>query len=351
VVRTRTVSAGAAVVAVAAILLAPAAAVAATPDPTLYSFATSDGDEVWFGFATVSPADASLSFLPTNLNDLDFQATGTEVCGGTGFAVTLSGVDASTGMVTWSPETGDVVGSYGLWINPSVVPGEDVVVRGALDADARADCTFLGIVSYTVGDGPAVWVIASIDPGDGETTPLVEVPAVGAAGAGAIATDPLTQDLLLFTTTPSGHGIFVSTVDLVNKTVSTPVAMTGFTTAFGSTILPQGTDFDGTGTLWLVTTTPGSYVLTSVPSGASLTSTTPTSHGILPMSGPGAMVSYPIPLAAVVDAPASGGTQLAATGNPIAAGSGLAAFAAVLIGAGWVIHRRVSARRAAVRAS
>lgn len=346
----RTVTAVSAAAALA-LVLAPAAAAGAASEPTIYSYATSDADEVWFGFTTVSPADASLSFLPTNINDLDLQATGVEACGGLGFALTLSGFDSSAGMVTWNLETGAVEGSYGLWVNPSVVPGEDVVVRSVLDADARADCTFLGIVSYTVGDGPAVWVIAWIDPGDGETTPLVEIPAGGAAGVGAIATDPQTQDLLLFTTSPSGQGIFVSTVDLVSKTVSSPVAMAGYTTAFGSTILPQGTDFDGTGTLWLVTTTPGSYVLTSVPSVASLTSTTPTSHGVMPMAGPGAMVSYPVPLAAVADAPASGGTQLAATGSPMLASSGVAALAMALIGAGWILHqRRVSARHAAARA-
>lgn len=347
----RTVRAITALSAVAALALMPAAAAGAASDPTLYSYATSDGDEVWFGFTTVSPADASLTFLPTNINDLDFQATGVEACGGTGYAVTLSGFDSTTGAVTWNLETGAVEGSYGLWVNPSVVPGEDVVVRSVLDADTRADCTFLALVSYTVGDGPATWVIASIDPGDGETTPLVAVPTVAAMGVGAIATDPQTQALLLFTTNPSGTGIFVSTVDLAGETVSTPVAMTGYTTALGSTILPQGTDFDATGGLWLVATTPGSYVLTNVAAGGVLTSAVPSLDGTLPMAGPGAMVSYPIPLAARVDAPATGGSQLAATGSPMLANGGVAAMALVLIGAGWVVYeRRVSARRAAARA-
>ncbi|MDO7880938.1 hypothetical protein [Antiquaquibacter soli] len=325
----------------AAAVVALGAAPASAADVTLYTYGTSSAPEM--AFATLSTTDAALEFLATNIGYLGLEVTGTEVCGGAGIAFAEPGEPGAPVIATWNTSTGEVTAQSSLWMDPESLPepSDEATVLGALEADSLSDCSPLTIVTYRVEDDPeTITAIASVDPGSGETTVIVDVPST----AVALATNPISGQVTLLLTDDSGAAAYAAPVDLAAKTVGAPVELTGLGTLGGPIV--QGVDVDESGTTWMIVATTEAMLVVSFAPGAALTST-PTIVGDLPITGSpvdGPTVFEPVPLA--VSGGSGGGLpapvpQLAATGAELPLGVALGAGILLLLG--LVLTRRRAA--------
>lgn len=331
--------------AVAVVALGAAPASAADTDVTLYTYGTSSSPEM--AFATVSTTDAALEFLPTDIRFLDLEVSGTEVCGGQGVAFAQSSSGAPV-IARWDIATGAVTGQSSLWMNPESLPQptDDSTVVSTLEADSLADCSPLTIVGYQLDGNPEVLrAIAWVDAGSGETTVLVSS-GIDSESV-ALATDPISGQLFLFSTDGTGDIAYAAPVDLATGTVGARVELTGLG-SLGSPLV-QGVDFDEGGTAWMIVATSEAMELVSFAPGAALT-TVPSVVGELPITGSpvdGPTVFEPVPLAAVGG---SGGglpapsPQLASTGAELPVGVALGAGILLLFGAGVLVARRRAVR-------
>lgn len=341
--RKQTILGMATAVALAGVVAVPAAANAADGD--LYTWVHNPTGSDQAGFATISSADAALTFLGTNLlseNPELRAAVGAEVCDGVGYAVAEDGLDGSTSYAfTWDPTTG------ALLSEPVELFYADGEVAGAIEADTLADCTFLSLV-YLWVEGYPYWTISEVDPTTGEVTPLVWIdwtPELGQVTG--IATDPSGTTYLFGTTTSSPYDSLVATADLSTGDLGVLEVMEGLRTEFGDTFT-HGIDFDANGVLWTFVGVYAveQYHLASFAAGADLVTAVPTDHGPVVDHGEGDFfrVTYPAPLAAegTVVPPAPPAPQLANTGAELPVGVLFAAGILLALGAAAVIRRRMA---------
>jgi hypothetical protein len=322
--RHRLVLGLAAVGAATGLALVPAAATAA--GTTLYTWAYNPVGTDAGGFATTSTTDAALALLGADTFAAMY-ASGTEVCGGTGYAVgEIDGGDSDDTPVvaTFDVSTGAITSG------PTALTIVDGTVTDVWEADTLEDCTLLAIAGLE-GDYAGVAVV-EVNPATGVVEIVAELPEIEDVEYTGLATDS-TGVTYLFGDVESQP--WVTVLDLVIGTFPEPSLMTGLANYYESGGFTLGVDFDAADGLWIVNGVDAEeqYHLTSYASGADLALDEPVDIGILPYyDNPNQLqISSPIPLAAGPTPPPT--PVLAATGStvPIAAIAlgGLLAFAGV----------------------
>lgn len=333
--RHRLVLGLAAVGAAAGLALVPAAATAA--GTTLYTWAYNPVGTDVGGFATTSTTDAALALLGADTL-AQMYASGTEVCGGTGYAVgEVDGGDLDDIPVV---ATFDVV-TGAITSGPTALTIVDGTVTDVVEADTLADCTLLTI-AFVEGDYTGLAVV-EVNTATGVVEIVAELPPIDEVDYTGLATDS-TGTTYLFGNVDDQP--WVSVLDLVTGTFPEPSIMAGLINFYESGGFTLGVDFDAADGLWVVNgvNAEEEYHLSSFASGANLAVDEPVDIGVLPYyDTPNQLrISSPIPLAAGPTPPPT--PQLAATGSTVPLAAIALGGLLGLVGAGALVMAR---RRAA----
>lgn len=325
-------AAGAAALALAAV---PAAATAA--GTTLYTWAYNPIGTDIGGFATTSTTDATLALLGADTLATMY-ASGTEVCGGTGYAV--GEIDGGDGPDTAVVAVFDVV-TGAITSGPTALTIADGTVVDVVEADTLADCTLLTI-ALLGGDYEGTAVV-EVNPATGVTEIVAELPDIAEVEYSGLATDS-TGVTYLFGNVDDEP--WVTIIDLGAGTFPEPSLMTGLMEFYESFGFTMGVDFDAADGLWIVNgvNEEEEYHLSFFSAGADLAADEPIDIGVLPYyDTPNHLqVADPIPLAAgPTPAPTP---QLAATGAELPTAALALGGVLALVGAVALVATR---RRAA----
>lgn len=325
----------AAVGAATGLALVPAAATAA--GTTLYTWAYNPVGTDVGGFATTSTTDAALALLGTDTL-AQMYASGTEVCGGTGYAVgEVDGGDLDDIPVV---ATFDVV-TGAITSGPTALTIVDGAVTDVVEADTLADCTLLTI-AFIEGDYTG-WAVVEVNAATGVVEIVAELSPIDGVDYTGLATDSAGTTYLFGNVDDQP---WVTILDLVTGTFPEPSIMAGLIDFYESGGFTLGVDFDASDGLWVVNgvNAEEEYHLSSFASGADLTLDEPVDIGVLPYyDTPNQLrISSPIPLAAGPTPPPT--PQLAATGSTVPLASIALGGLLGLAGAGALLMAR---RRAA----
>lgn len=227
-----------------AIALSVAAAVPATSH-TGFLFTVSEIANPLRQIGTINASTALTSPLESTASGL---FTGIEIVGETGYASYAANNDtAPFAIATWDHTTGALISSVPVVLD---VPGDVLNLQGL---DSLPDGTLLAYVWADIQHGEfwetEYWV-ASIDPGTGMATLLVEITdlATGNLYTDSLATDPTTGATFGFIDYDDGSP-WVIRLNLEAGTYSGPVLLSGLVDELGAGYV-VGADFDTAGTLW-----------------------------------------------------------------------------------------------------
>ncbi len=298
----------------AALGLAAVPAAATAAGTTLYTWAYNPVGTDVGGFATTSTTDAALALLGADTLAAMY-ASGTEVCGGTGYAVgEIDGGDSDDTPVV---ATFDVV-TGAITSGPTALTIADGTVFDVWEADTLADCTLLTIAD--LGGDTDGYAVVEVNPATGVVEIVASLPDIAEVEYSGLATDS-TGTTYVFGDVDDEPWFTI--LDLGTGTFPEPTIMAGLMDYYESDGETFGVDFDAAGVMWIVMAVnqEEQYYLNSFAAGADLALADPVSIGVLPYyNNPNQLqISSPIPLAAGPTPPPT--PQLAATGAelPIAA--------------------------------
>ena len=234
-----------------------AAAPASAHTNNLYTFLGNVDPQT---FATMDRASGAVSALGTPSSVPVDEVLGAEVFDEVGTAVAADADADGFSVLGWNHSTGAVDVPVALFVTGETGPTQVLAISGL---DTRLDGTLLTYAIYeeqiSGGEFPTFeqfGVIATLDRGTGELTPIIDLTEYGLNGDDenwisfeSIATDPSTGTTYGFMTSFEDRTPYFITLDIAAGTHSEPTLFAG--SGFESGFI-AGADFDGDGTLYFI---------------------------------------------------------------------------------------------------